>query len=146
VSLHKARGSFFVIYYRVLLCKRFCAAGPRPATYRAYLQSARTFVAPIEERAHRTVNLAFPLSGAAATGSVQFRDGTRVLQVVPLQSGVAQFKIGSLSVGSHSITGTYSGDLTHTGATSAPVIQTVNKISTTTGLTSAPNPSKPGRP
>jgi hypothetical protein len=84
-------------------------------------------------------------SGAAATGSVQFRDGTRALQIVPLQSGVAQFKIGTLSVGSHSITGAYSGDLTHAGATSAPVIQTVNKISTTTGLTSTPNPSKPGQ-
>ncbi len=84
-------------------------------------------------------------TGAAATGKVQFLDGTTVLQVVVLQSGLASFKTSTLSVGSHSITGIYSGDSTHAGATSAPVIQTVNKISTTTGLTSAPNPSKPGQ-
>src|SRR5207249_764246 len=54
--------------------------------------------------------------------------------------GVASLSTSSLSVGSHSITATYSGSanfLTSTGS----LTQTVNKANTTTTVTNTPNPS-----
>jgi len=83
-------------------------------------------------------------TGNPPNGFVDFRDRKTILQRVALMSGVASFTDPNLAVGSHSITGTYSGDATHAGATSSPVNQMVNKASTTTVLTSAPNPSKLG--
>jgi hypothetical protein len=83
-------------------------------------------------------------TGNPPSGFVDFRDRNAVLQRVPLMSGVASFTDSNLGVGSHSITGIYSGDATHASATSSPLHQVVNKASTTTVLTSAPNPSKVG--
>lgn len=83
-------------------------------------------------------------TGNPPSGFVDLRDRNAILQRAPLVSGVASFTVSSLSVGSHSITGTYSGDATHAAATSSPLNQIVNKASTTTVLTSAPNPSKLG--
>jgi hypothetical protein len=85
-----------------------------------------------------------PSSGA--TGIVTFMDGVSTLGTSALDaSGVAAFSISSLVVGTHSITAQYSGDGSHTGSTSSALSQTVNKASTTTTLTSNPNPSKSGR-
>jgi len=39
------------------------------------------------------------------SGTVRFRDGSKDLQNVPINSGVASFQVSNLSVGSHSITG-----------------------------------------
>lgn len=83
-------------------------------------------------------------AGNPPSGFVDFRDRNATLQRVPLFSGVASFADSSLTVGSHSIIGTYSGDSTHAGAVSAPLNQIINKGPTTTVLTSAPNPSKLG--
>lgn len=79
------------------------------------------------------------------SGSVLFRDQGKVLQPVPLISGVATFNVSTLSLGSHSITGTYSGDLVHSGVTSAPLVQQINASSSTVSLTSSPNPSSFGQ-
>jgi uncharacterized repeat protein (TIGR01451 family) len=60
-----------------------------------------------------------------ATGNVTFADGATTLATVALSSGVATFTTSTLTLGSHSITATYSGDGTHLGSTSAALIQTV---------------------
>lgn len=83
-------------------------------------------------------------AGNPPSGFVDFHDRNKILQRLPLISGVASFADSSLSVGSHSITGTYNGDSTHAGVVSAPLNQIVNKAPTSTVLTSAPNPSRLG--
>lgn len=75
------------------------------------------------------------------SGIVRFRDGSKDLQNVTLISGVASFKVSNLSIGSHSITGTYSGDLVHAGVTSAPVVQQISAAPATVSLSASLNPS-----
>src|SRR5439155_3438552 len=48
-------------------------------------------------------------------------------------------------VGSHSITAVYGGDSNYTTSTSAAPTQTVNQATTTTALSSSPNPSTLGQ-
>jgi len=74
------------------------------------------------------------------TGTVTFRDGATVLATVTLANGSA-----SLAVGSHSLTAAYSGGGNFLASTSAIVIHTVNPGSTSTALTSTPNPSTLGQ-
>jgi hypothetical protein len=78
----------------------------------------------------------------APAGTVTFLDGATVLGTVPLSGGTANFSTSSLSVGSHSITAAYSGDANHyTSSTSAPVLVTVGKATSSTTVTSSLNPS-----
>src|SRR5262249_20276885 len=60
-------------------------------------------------------------------------------------AGQATFTTSALSVGTHSITATYSGDANNATSTSAPLSQVVNQGATTITLTSSPNPSAFGR-
>ena len=50
------------------------------------------------------------MSPPAAGGTVEFFDGATSLGTSPLAGGLATFQTASLGVGSHSITGVYSGD------------------------------------
>ena len=93
----------------------------------------------------QAVTFTATVSPSAATGTVQFFDGGNSLGTVPVSGGTALFVTGSLSVGSHSITAAYSGDSTYAASTSSALALTVNPISTTTALTSSPNPSTPGQ-
>jgi hypothetical protein len=83
------------------------------------------------------------------TGSVNFLDGTTTLGSGTLNgSGVATYSTSTLSAGSHSITAGYGGDANFSGSTSAVLTQVVNTavlLSTTTALTSSPNPSAPNQ-
>ena len=81
----------------------------------------------------------------ALNGTVTFRDGATSLGVVTLVNGSASLTISTLAVGSHSLTAAYSGSPDFAPSTSAVVTQTVNKGSTSTSLTSAPNPSTAGQ-
>ncbi len=56
-----------------------------------------------------TVSANSPGSGTP-TGTVTFMDGSTSLGTGTLSGGVATFSISTLPVGSHSITGVYSGD------------------------------------
>ena len=92
-----------------------------------------------------------PVSPGAGTpsGTVNFTEGATTLAsgVTLNGSDQATFTISSLAVGSHTITAIYSGDTnftTLTGDDSASP-QVVNKASTTTAVTSAPNPSTVGQ-
>ena len=70
------------------------------------------------------------------TGTVQFKDGAaNVGAPVALVAGAADLVTAGLAVGSHSITGVYSGDVVFATSTSAAVPQTVSKASTATAIT-----------
>jgi hypothetical protein len=79
--------------------------------------------------------------GGTPTGTVTFTSGTTTLcNTATLSGGVATCAYGTLPAGSDSVTATYSGDSNH-AASSGSETQTVNKATTTTVLTSTPNPS-----
>ena len=80
-------------------------------------------------------------SSGTPTGKVTFYDGSIPLGNGTLSSSNATFATSALSVGSHSITGVYSGDSKYAGATSSALAQTVNGLSTSTSVSSTPNPS-----
>jgi len=63
---------------------------------------------------------------SAATGTVQFFDGSASLGTATLSGGVASVSTATLTAGSHSITAKYSGDANFAGSTSAVLTQTVN--------------------
>ena len=64
-------------------------------------------------------------------GTVTFPDGATRLATVPLDgSGTATFTTSALSLGSHSITATYSGDADFLGVQSAPYSETVAQTGT----------------
>jgi hypothetical protein len=96
-----------------------------------------------------TLSVSVVASGGGSgvpSGTVTFQDGARTLGLAILDgSGKASLTLSSLSVGSHSITASYSGDNNFLAAASAPVSQTVTKSPTTTTLTAAPNPSMFGQ-
>jgi hypothetical protein len=68
--------------------------------------------------------------GSPPTGTVTFKDGSSELGMGTLANGVATFGISSLTVGTHSITGVYSGDSTFAGSTSPVLNQKINNSST----------------
>jgi sugar lactone lactonase YvrE len=65
------------------------------------------------------------VSPSAATGTVQFLDGTTVLGTAAVASGTAAFTTSQLTVGSHAMTASYSGDVNYTAATSATLTETI---------------------
>jgi hypothetical protein len=82
---------------------------------------------------------------AVPTGSVVFKDGGTLIGTGHLNaSGQATFSTG-FNVGSHGITAEYSGDANFLNSSSSTLSQTVNRASTTTTVTSAPNPSLVGQ-
>ena len=97
-----------------------------------------------------TIAAVSPGSGTP-TGTVDFFDGTPTIGTTPLdtetlKAGVATFSTSTLTVADspHSITAVYSGDTNFTTSTSS-VAQDVKQASTTTALTSDPNPSVSGQ-
>jgi hypothetical protein len=95
----------------------------------------------------QSVTLTATVSPSAASGTVEFFDGSTSLGTAPLSGGTASLLTSALAVGSHSISATYSGDNSYASSTSAPLTQTVNTspIGTTTALTASPNPSTYGQ-
>ena len=71
-----------------------------------------------------TVTAAAPAAGTP-TGTVTFLDGTTTLGAQPLSNGQAALSTSALSIGSHAITVTYSGDSYFVGSTSSPLTQVV---------------------
>ena len=94
-----------------------------------------------------TVTLTAPASGTP-TGTVDFRDAAVTIAGCGAQpvsvAGMATCTVSYAGPGSHTISGVYSGDANFNTSTSANLTQTVNKGSTTTGLTSSVNPSVSG--
>jgi hypothetical protein len=86
-----------------------------------------------------------PTTTGTPTGTVTFKDGTKVLGTGTLGAGVANFTTKSLAVGAHSIAAGYSGSGNFSGSMSSVLKQTVNKAATSTALVSTPNPSTVGQ-
>ena len=64
-----------------------------------------------------------------ATGTITFYDGSTVLAAtVPVTNGQATTITSTLSAGPHTILATYNGDTDNNSASSAPLAQTVNKL------------------
>jgi hypothetical protein len=74
----------------------------------------------------QSVTFTATVSPSAATGTVQFFDGSTSLGTAPLSGGKASLSTSSLSVGSHSITASYGGDSNDAPSTSNTLTQTVN--------------------
>jgi uncharacterized delta-60 repeat protein len=88
-----------------------------------------------------TVSAVAPGAGTR-TGSVAFKDGATTISGVTINaSGVATLSYSGLSIGTHSITASYSGDGNFSGSTSSAVSQVVNQAATTTTVISSANPS-----
>jgi hypothetical protein len=69
-------------------------------------------------------------NAGVATGTVTFKDGANTIggcASVALSSGKALCTTGSLAVGSHSITGLYSGDATYVAGVAGPITETVQR-------------------
>ena len=85
------------------------------------------------------------MSGAIPDGElVTFYDGAAVIGTNTTANGMATFTTSSLTAKTHTIKATYSGDASFKASTGS-VIQVVEKYTTTTGLTSSPNPSQFGQ-
>jgi len=84
-------------------------------------------------------------SGSIADGElVTFYDGSKLLASVALASGQAEYTTASLTAALHNIKASYPGDNTFEPSV-ATVTQRVELYSTTTTLTSSPNPSEQGQ-
>src|SRR5262249_6876561 len=97
-----------------------------------------------------TVTAVAPGAGTPS-GTVTFKDGGRTVSTQRLSGGVATFTTSALSVGSHSVTATYSGDsnfnATGMGGSTAPALnQVVNKANSLSSVSSSVNPSVFGQP
>jgi len=79
--------------------------------------------------------------GGTPTGTVTFKQGATILGTVALSNGQASYSVTYTTNGTRSITATHSGDGNFLGSTSATLSQVVNKVSTTTAITSSSNPS-----
>jgi hypothetical protein len=76
-----------------------------------------------------SVTFTATVTGAAPTGTVNFKDGTNSISgcsAVALGAGSAQCATSALTAGTHSITAVYSGDATNAGSTSAVLSQAIN--------------------
>lgn len=80
------------------------------------------------------------VSPSAATGNVQFFDGSTLLATVALGGGQATLTTSTLAAGSHSITAVYGGDSAYSGGTSNVVTQTVNNtVAASYSLSASPS-------
>ena len=86
-----------------------------------------------------------PQFGGSVTGTVNFMDGATLVGSAVVSGNSASLITNALTVGFHSIVAGYMGDSNFTGSQSSPLPQVVNQASTTTVLTSNPNPSAVGQ-
>jgi hypothetical protein len=82
-----------------------------------------------------------PQFGGSAAGTITFKDGTNTLRTATVSGNLATITVNTLTLGTHSITAVYGGDANLTGSSSGIVSQVVKKTSTTTAVTSSPNPA-----
>ena len=84
-------------------------------------------------------------STSTPTGNVVFKDGTATIGTTAVNNaGVATFATSSLTAGSHQITAAYQGDTDFAASTSAALTETIQKIATSTAVTSNLNPADAG--
>lgn len=77
-----------------------------------------------------SVTFTATVSPSAASGTVNFKDGTSTLGTGTLSSGTATFTTNGLSLGDHLLTAEYSGDATYTASASSVWTQSVYVVTT----------------
>jgi RHS repeat-associated protein len=93
----------------------------------------------------QSITLTANVTGAGNPGgTVTFKDGGTTLGTAPLVAGVASFDTSALGGGSHTLYAYYDGDATN-ATSSGYKSHTVNKLATTTTLSSSVNPSTAGQ-
>lgn len=78
------------------------------------------------------------------TGSVTFKYGSATLGTATLSSGSASLAVTTLPAGTLTLTANYSGDAL-SGKSTAKTTQSVNRVPTSTSVTSSVNPSNSGQ-
>jgi len=73
--------------------------------------------------------------------TVTFYDGGASIGTGATSGGAATLTTSSFAAGTHNITASYPGDTNYVASTSSALTQTVNQATTTTGISSSPNPS-----
>ena len=89
-----------------------------------------------------TATLSSPIS--TPTGSVTFTGFGKILATVPLVNGVATYQTSSTPIGTNSVVAHYLGDRNFIATTSTGFTVITDETTTTT-LTTSPNPSLPGQ-
>ena len=96
-----------------------------------------------------TVSAVSSHATSTPTGSVVFQDSSTIpptnLATANLVSGTASFGSSGLARGDHAIIASYQGDQNFTPSTSTVLSQTVRRASTSTSISSSPNPSNSGQ-
>ncbi|MBA2673404.1 MAG: Ig-like domain repeat protein [Ramlibacter sp.] len=83
--------------------------------------------------------------GYAPSGTVTFKDGAATIGTATPTGGIATLTTSSLQGGTHGLTAVYAGDANHNASTSGVFTQTINPFTTTTALSTSPNPSINGQ-
>jgi hypothetical protein len=103
----------------------------------------------ISQQVTFTSTVTVPPGASAATGTVNFLEGTAMLGTGTLNgAGVATFSTSSLAAGIHLITAAYEGDGSLAASVSSPVVVTINAVTlkpTVTTLTALPTAADFGR-
>ncbi len=76
---------------------------------------------------------------SGATGTVTFLDGTAPIGTGTISGGTASATTSTLTGGTHTITASYGGDTNNSAATSAPLTQTVNKLTPSVSVIANPS-------
>lgn len=84
-----------------------------------------------------------PLGGASVVFAV---DGTNVATATTNAQGIATYTASSLSVGPHTVTASFAGSSSYTGAQSTSLSEQIQANPTTATLSASPNPVQQGRP
>ncbi|HVI07809.1 MAG TPA: Ig-like domain-containing protein [Candidatus Binatia bacterium] len=126
-TIYGENAGHFIAIGNLLASSTALSSSSNPSTY----GSSVTFTATVTAM------------GAAPTGKVTFKSGTKSLGTGTLSDGVATLTTTptQLAAGTDLITAAYAGDSTHASSTSQPLSQVVNKAVVTTSVTSNPNPS-----
>jgi hypothetical protein len=91
-----------------------------------------------------TVSATAP-GGGTPSGNVQFKaDGSDIGGLRALSGGTATLSTSALDAGTHQITATYQGTAAYAASTSSQLAQVVNRVATTTTVTSTGSPTNPG--
>jgi RHS repeat-associated protein len=110
-------------------------------------QSSTTLASSLNPSSYgQNLTLTASVTGNNPSGNLTFMDGSTVLGTLTLNAGLAIFSSSSLVAGTHTLKAVYNGDIVNAASTSVVLIQTINKIATSTMLNStSPNPSIVGQ-
>ncbi len=140
-------------YYYVISAINAAGEGPNSSEVVITLPASTPTIAAVGSSLNpslygQAVSFTATITSAAGvpSGTVTFMDGVATLGSGTLNAvGQASFSTVGLLGGSHSITAIYAGGSGFASSTSASLIQTVNKASTSTSVTSSVNPSAIGQ-